>query len=107
MRECAVNVSESAAVLDALPTLPGSHGIPADAWRALSQRDSAMAVNVLSALSHARSGNVLLFAHTSHILNAPMRGGASAANSSLRRAWVRYCIVRWGAATWPLPKSNL
>jgi len=75
VRECAVNVSESAAVLNALPTLPGSHGMPADAWRALSQRDAAMAANALTALSHAQGGNVLLFAHTSHILNAPMRGG--------------------------------
>jgi erythromycin esterase-like protein len=74
VRECAVNVSESAAVLDALPTLPGDHGIPADAWRSISQRDQATAANVLTALSLARGGNILLFAHTSHILNAPMRG---------------------------------
>lgn len=75
VRECAVSVAESAAVLDALPTLPGDHGIPADAWRSMNQRDAAMAANVLHVLSHAQGESVLLFAHTSHILNAPMRGG--------------------------------
>lgn len=73
--QCASIVAQSAAVLDALPNLPGDHGIPADAWRTISQRDEAMATNALSALARARGGNILLFAHTSHILNAPMLGG--------------------------------
>lgn len=75
VRQCAQVVTESAAVLDALPMLPADHGIPADAWRGLGARDQAMATNALIALAHANGGNILLFAHTSHILNAPMLGG--------------------------------
>lgn len=84
VRECAVNVAESARVLDALPATPGDRGIPVDAWRSLSRRDKAMADNALAALKDARGGNILLFAHTSHVLNAPMRSAASVVNSSLR-----------------------
>lgn len=65
-------MTQSAADLDALPTLSGDHGIPADAWRCLSKRDEAMAANALAALAHAEGASILLFAHTSHILNAPM-----------------------------------
>jgi erythromycin esterase-like protein len=72
---CALIVTQSAADFDALPTLSGEHGIPADAWRCLSKRDEAMAANALTALAHAEGGSILLFAHTSHVLNAPMLGG--------------------------------
>ncbi len=75
VRECTVNVAESARVFDALPATPGNGGIPSDAWRSLSIRDEAMADNALAALRDAGGGNILLFAHTSHVLNAPMRGG--------------------------------
>ena len=34
-----------------------------------------MAMNALTALAHAEGRDVVLFAHTSHILNAPMVGG--------------------------------
>jgi len=74
-RHCALIVAQSAADFDALPTLSGEHGIPADAWRCLSKRDEAMAANALTALAHAEGGSILLFAHTSHVLNAPMLGG--------------------------------
>jgi erythromycin esterase-like protein len=74
-RHCALIVTQSAADFDALPTLSGEHGIPADAWRCLSKQDEAMAANALTALAHAEGGSILLFAHTSHILNAPMLGG--------------------------------
>jgi erythromycin esterase-like protein len=74
-RRCASIIIQSAAALDALPMLPADHGIPADAWRTVSKRDEAMDTNALTVLAHAGGGNVLLFAHTSHILNAPMIGG--------------------------------
>jgi len=72
---CAVIVAQSAAVLDALPALPAGHGIPADAWRSMSKRDEAMAMNALTALENAGGRSILLFAHTSHVLSAPMLGG--------------------------------
>ena len=72
---CALIVAQSAAVLDVLPALPGNHGVPPDAWRCLSKRDDAMAANALAALEHAEGKSILLFAHSSHILNAPMLGG--------------------------------
>lgn len=75
MHRCASIVTQSAAELDALPTLSGEHGIPADAWRCLSKRDEAMAENALKALAQTEGGSILLFAHTSHVLNAPMLGG--------------------------------
>lgn len=75
-RQCALIVTESAAVLDALPaTIPADHSIPADAWRSVGVRDGAMALNAETALADANGGSILLFAHTSHILNAPMLGG--------------------------------
>lgn len=75
VHHCATIVTQSAADFDALPTLPGDHGIPADAWRCISKRDEAMAMNALTALVHAKGKSILLFAHTSHVLNAPMLGG--------------------------------
>jgi erythromycin esterase len=72
---CVLIVTQSAAELDALPTLPGDRGIPADAWRCLNKRDEAMAANALAALADAGGASILLFAHTSHVLNAPMLGG--------------------------------
>jgi erythromycin esterase len=75
-RQCALIVRESAAALDALPaSLPADHSFPADAWRSVGARDEAMAKNALTALAHADGRSILLFAHTSHILNAPMLGG--------------------------------
>lgn len=75
IRHCASIVTQSAAEFDVLPTLSAEHGIPDDAWRAVSKRDEAMAMNALTALAHAEGKSILLFAHTSHVLNAPMRGG--------------------------------
>jgi erythromycin esterase-like protein len=72
---CASIVTQSAAVLDALPTHPAQGSIPSDAWRSVTARDAAMAKNALTALADANGGSILLFAHTSHILNAPMLGG--------------------------------
>lgn len=75
IRHCASVVRQSAAVLDALATLPADRGIPADAWRCLSKRDEAMAANTLAALAHAEGRSILLFGHTSHVVNAPTLGG--------------------------------
>jgi len=75
VRRCAAIVRQSSVALDALPVLPANHGIPADAWRTVSKRDEAMAANALTVLNDAGGGNILLFAHTSHILCAPMIGG--------------------------------
>lgn len=72
---CASIVAQSAAVLDVLPILSGDKGIPADAWRCLGKRDEAMAANAIAALDDAEDKSILLFAHTSHVLNAPMIGG--------------------------------
>jgi len=75
-RRCASIVAQSADVLDALPAhaaAPGS--IPADAWRSVNELDAAGAKNALAALADANGGSILLFAHSSHILDAPMLGG--------------------------------
>jgi Erythromycin esterase len=74
-RQCASIVTQSAAVFDALPRFPADHSIPPDTWRTISARDEAMANNALAVRAHAEGKSVLLFAHTSHILNAPMLGG--------------------------------
>lgn len=74
-RQCASIVMQSAAVLDALPAMPADHSFPSDLWRTISARDEAMAKNALAILANAQGKNILLFAHTSHILNAPMLGG--------------------------------
>jgi hypothetical protein len=59
----------------ALPRFPADHSIPPDTWRTISARDEAMANNALAVLAHAEGKSVLPFAHTGHILNAPMLGG--------------------------------
>jgi erythromycin esterase len=84
-------VTQSAAVLDALPKLPGDHGIPRDAWRSISKRDEAMAANALRALARAGGRSILLFAHTSHILNAPMLGGRFSSQQQPLKIWDRNC----------------
>jgi erythromycin esterase-like protein len=73
-RQCTLIVTESAAAYDLLPKLTADHSMPPDAWRGISARDDAMAKNAMAALAHAEGGNILLFAHTSHILNASMSG---------------------------------
>jgi hypothetical protein len=111
---CALIVTQSAAELDALPTLPGDHGIPADAWRVLSKRDEAMAANALTALAHAEGRSILLFAHTSHVLNAPMVGGRfsgqqqhpQSMGETLRRALgSRYFVIAEIEPVKPAPAS--
>lgn len=74
-RHCALIVTQSAAVLDTLPTLPANHSFPPDAWRSVNARDEAMAANALAVLAQAHGSSIVLFAHTSHILNAAMQGG--------------------------------
>jgi erythromycin esterase-like protein len=111
---CALIVTQSAADFDALPTLSGEHGIPADAWRCLSKRDEAMAANALTALAHAEGGSILLFAHTSHVLNAPMLGGRfsgqqqppQSMGETLRRALgSRYVVIAEIVPLKPAPAS--
>ena len=74
-RTCARIVTQSAAVFDGVPAsfTPGS--IPSDAWVSVSRRDEAMAANVLDALHRSAGKSVFLFAHTSHVLKSPRRGG--------------------------------
>lgn len=76
VRRCAIIVTQSAAALDMLPVPDSPQGsVPSDVWRMVNLRDVAMAKNALAALANASGGSVLLFAHTSHILNQPMLGG--------------------------------
>ncbi len=74
-RRCTSIVRQSAAALDALPMHAAQGSVPSDAWRMVNVRDEAMAKNALAALADANGGSILLFAHTGHILNAPMLGG--------------------------------
>jgi erythromycin esterase-like protein len=74
-RRCAFIVAQSAIALDAQPTHAARGSVPSDTWRMVDVRDEAMASNASSALADANGGSILLFAHTSHILNAPMVGG--------------------------------
>lgn len=53
------------------PEIPGR--IPPEGWRAASDRDSAMAENVLWILRH--EGKVLVYAHDVHVKNAATKGG--------------------------------
>lgn len=100
-------MTESAAVFNALPRFPADHFIPPDTWRTISARDEAMANNALAVLAHAEGKSILLFAHTSHLLNAPMLGGRWSAKASLHKAWGRLFTVPWEAAIWQSRKSNL
>lgn len=75
-RRCAIIVTQSVAALDTLPVPAAPQSsVPSDTWRMVDLRDKAMAENALAALADAKGGNILLFAHTSHILNQPMIGG--------------------------------
>ncbi|HVI97452.1 MAG TPA: erythromycin esterase family protein [Sphingomonas sp.] len=74
-RQCAAIVGQSAIVLDALPEKSGGGGIPPDAWISVSRRDAGMAANAAAILARSHGKSILLFAHTSHVLNAPMQGG--------------------------------
>ena len=76
VRRCVVIVTQSVAALDMLPVPTAPQGsVPSDVWRMVDLRDKAMAENALAALADAQGGSILLFAHTSHILNEPMIGG--------------------------------
>ena len=74
-RACARIVAQSATVLDALPKVVTPGSIPSDAWISVSRRDEAMAANALAAFRRSTDKSVLLFAHTSHVLKSPRRGG--------------------------------
>ncbi|HEX4312070.1 MAG TPA: erythromycin esterase family protein [Acidobacteriaceae bacterium] len=111
---CALIVTQSAADFDVLPTLSGEHGIPPDAWRCLSKRDEAMAANALTALAHAEGRSILLFAHTSHVLSAPILGGRfsgqqqppQSMGETLRRALGnRYVVIAEIEPVKPAPAS--
>ena len=53
------------------PDIPGK--IPPDGWRAASDRDSAMAENVIWILQ--RESKILIYAHDAHVKNAVTKGG--------------------------------
>jgi len=56
-------------------TPPPGPGIPPDAYRAVTSRNSAMADNVQWVLQReGPKGRVLVFAHNMHIMNAPLKG---------------------------------
>ena len=74
-RQCASIVVQSAAALDAEPMHAAQGSVPSNAWRMVDVRDEAMAKNALAALADANGGSILLFAHTAHVVNAPMLGG--------------------------------
>jgi erythromycin esterase len=74
-RRCAFIVAQSAIALDAQPMHAARGSVPSDTWRMVDVRDEAMAKNASAALADANGGSILLFAHTSHILNTPMVGG--------------------------------
>lgn len=58
------------------PTEPPGRGAPPSAWRALSQRDAAMADDVRWVLEReGPAGRVLVFAHNGHVMNARAEGG--------------------------------
>lgn len=63
-------------MLDVYPPPATSPGIPPDAFRAASARESGMAENVRWALEReGPDGRVLVFAHNNHVMNAPLTGG--------------------------------
>ena len=74
-RRCASIVAQSAAALDAEPMHAARGSVPSDTWRMVDVRDEAMAKNALVALTEANGESILLFAHTAHVVNAPMLGG--------------------------------
>jgi erythromycin esterase len=74
-RRCAFIVAQSSTALDAQPMHAARGSVPSDTWRMVDVRDEAMAKNALAALADADGGSILLFAHTAHVLNAPMLGG--------------------------------
>ncbi|WP_212611471.1 erythromycin esterase family protein [Sphingomonas gellani] len=72
---CARIVEQSAAVFDSMPRVITPGSIPTDAWISISRRDKAMAANALDILRRSGGKSLLLFAHTSHVLKVPRRGG--------------------------------
>lgn len=74
-RTCARIVMQSAAVFDGIPASVTPGSIPNDAWVSVSRRDEAMATNALDALHRSAGKGLFLFAHTSHVLKSPRRGG--------------------------------
>lgn len=74
-RQCTSIVQQSASVLDALPGQVTPGRIPQDAWVSVSRRDAAMAANAAEVFARSRNKSIVLFAHSSHVMAAPMRGG--------------------------------
>lgn len=74
-RTCSRIVEQSAAVFNAVPRVIAPGSIPTDAWISITRRDRAMAANALDAFRRSGGKSLLLFAHTSHVLKSPRRGG--------------------------------
>jgi erythromycin esterase-like protein len=74
-RQCASIVRQSASVFDAIPGQVTPGRIPQDAWVSVSRRDAAMAANAADVFAGSRGKSIVLFAHSSHVMAAPMRGG--------------------------------
>jgi erythromycin esterase-like protein len=89
-RICARIVAQSAAVLDATPKSITLGSIPNDAWASFSLRDQAMATNAFEAFRGTGGESVLLFAHTSHVLREPRRGGQMASQAMPPRSMGGY-----------------
>lgn len=89
------------------PPAPPGPGIPPDAYRAMSARDSAMADNVRWALEReGPHGRLVVFAHNAHVMNsaieggiwAPLRQPPSAMGKSLRAMLGRDLVIIGTAA---------
>lgn len=74
-RQCTSIVQQSAFVFDAMPGQVTPGRIPRDAWVSVSRRDAAMAANAAEVFAGSRGKSIVLFAHSSHVMAASMRGG--------------------------------
>lgn len=64
------------AMLEVAPAPGPSPGIPPEAFRAATARDSGMAANVRWVMrQEGPQGRVMVFAHNNHVMNAPLTGG--------------------------------
>jgi erythromycin esterase len=71
----AISAQQADRVLRLMPP-PSTGSIPPAAWRQMAARDEALAENVRWILEQeGPSGKVLVFAHNTHIQNAPIEGG--------------------------------
>ncbi len=74
-RQCTSIVRQSAFVFDAMPEQVTPGRIPPDAWVSVSRRDAAMAANAAEVFAGSRGKSIVIFAHSSHVRAASMRGG--------------------------------